>query len=70
MTVNKSNMMLTSQAQQTMLAISSYLINLLFNTGDAYHKMPKLEAYSNTLKKDLYGIQGYTKVGFFHYTML
>ena len=49
-TSNKSNMMLTSQAQQTVLAILSYLINLLSITGDAYHKMIRLKAYSDTLK--------------------
>ena len=58
-------MMLTSQAQQTVLAISSYLINLLFNTGDAYYKTLRLKAYSDTLKKHLYGILDYTKVEFF-----
>ena len=55
-------MMLTSQAQQTVLAISSYLINLLFKTGDAYCKMLRLNAYSDTLKKHLYGILDYTEV--------
>ena len=49
-------MMLTSQAQQTVLAISSYFINLLFNTGDAYYKMLRLKAYSDILLKHLYGI--------------
>ena len=49
-------MMWTSQAQQTMLAISSYLITLLFKTADTYHKMLSLKAYSDTLKKYLYGI--------------
>ena len=43
--------MLTSEAQKTVLVISSYWINLLFITGDAYHKMLKLKAYSDTLKK-------------------
>ena len=59
-------MILTSQAQQTVLAISSYLINLLFNTGDAYHKMLRLKAYSNNLKKHIYSILDYAKVEFFH----
>ena len=62
--------MLTSQAQQTMLAISSYLINLLFITGDAYCKTLRLKAYSDTLKKYLYGILDYVEVKFFHPPML
>ena len=73
MTANKLNMILTSQAQQTMLAISSYLINLLFNTDNAYSKMLRLKAYSDTLinkKKHLYGIVDYTKILFFHPPML
>ena len=36
-TTNKSNMTLTGQSQQTVLDISSYLINLLFNTGVRYN---------------------------------
>ena len=63
-------MMLTSQAQQTVLAISSYLINLLFNTGDAYFKTLRLKAYSDTLKKHLYGILDYAKVEFLYPPML
>ena len=59
-------MILTSQAQQNMLAISSYLINLLFNTGNAYCKTLRLKAYSDTLKKHLYGILDYAEVEFFH----
>ena len=47
-------MILTVQAQQIVLAISSYLINLLFNTGDAYCKTLRLKAYSDTLKKHFY----------------
>ena len=58
--------MLISQAQQTLLAISSYLINLLLNTSDAYRKMLRLKAFSDTLKKDLYSILDYTKVQFFY----
>ena len=42
--------MLTIQAQQTVLAILSYLINLLFKTGNAYYKMLRLKAYRDTLK--------------------
>ena len=57
--------MLISQAQQTMLAISSYLINLLFITGDAYCKTLRLKAYSDTLKKYLYGILDYAEVNSF-----
>ena len=62
--------MLISQAQQTVLAILSYLINLLFNTGDAYHKTIKLKAHSDTLKNYLYGILDYAEVEFFHPPML
>ena len=62
--------MLTSQAQKTMLAISSYLINPLFNTGNAYCKTLRLEAYSDTLKKYLYGILDDTKVELFYPPML
>ena len=57
--------MLISQAQQIMLGILNYLINLLFNTGNAYHKTLRLKAYSDTLKKYLYSILYYTKVEFF-----
>ena len=62
--------MLISQAQQSMLAISSYLINLLFNTGNAYNKTLRLKAYSDTLKKHLYGILDYAEVELFHPPML
>ena len=62
--------MLTSQDQQAVLAVSSYLINLLFNTGDAYHKTLRLKAYSDTLKKHLYGVLEYTKVEFLYSPML
>ena len=57
-------MMLTSQAQQTVLAISSYLINLLFNTVNTYCKTLRLKACSDTLKKHLYGILDYTEEEF------
>ena len=50
------SMMLTSQAQKTLLDISSYFINLLSITGNAYYKTIRLKAYSNTLKKHLSGI--------------
>ena len=65
-------MILTSQGQQIMLAISSYLINLLFNTDNAYCKILRLKAYSDTLKKKkyLYGILDYTKIEFFYPPML
>ena len=63
-------MTLTSQTQQTVLAISSYLINLLFKTIDAYCKILSLKAYSDTLKKHLYSILHYAKVEFFHPPML
>ena len=49
-------MMLTSQAYQTVLATSSYLINLLSITGDAYHKTLRLKAYSDPLKEHLFSI--------------
>ena len=62
--------MLTSQAQQTVLATSSYLINLLLNTGDTYHKMLRLKAYSDTFKKHLYGILNYAEVEFLYPPML
>ena len=45
--------MLASQAQQTVLAISSHLINLISFTGDAYIKTLKLKVYSDTVKKHL-----------------
>ena len=35
---NKSNMMLISQAHQAMLAISSFLVNLLSIAGNVFHK--------------------------------
>ena len=63
-------MMLVSQPQQTVLAISSYLINLLFNTGNTYRKTIRLKTYSDTLKKHLYGILDYTKVDFLYLPML
>ena len=67
---NKSNMMLTSQTQQTVLAISSYLINPLLNTGNAYCKTLRLKSYSDTIKKHLYGILDYTKGKLFYPPML
>ena len=63
-------MLLTRQAQQTVLAISSYIINLLSIIGNSYHKMLRLKAYSNALKKYLSGILDYAKVEFFHPPML
>ena len=63
-------MMLTSQAQQIVLSISSYLINLLFKTSNAYHKTLRLKDYSNTLKKHLYGVLDYAEVEFVHPPML
>ena len=61
--------MLTSQTQQTVLAISGYMINLLFNTGNAYKKILRLKAYSDTLKKHVYDILDYTKVEFLYLSM-
>ena len=46
-------MILISQAQNFVVAIISYLINLLFRTGDANCKTLRLKAYSDTLKKYL-----------------
>ena len=63
-------MMLISQAQQTVLAISSYLINLLYITGNAYYKILRLKAYSDTLKKYLSSILDSAKVEFFPPSML
>ena len=63
-------MALASQAQQTVLAISSYLINLLFNNDDTYHKILRLKAYGDTLKKHLYGVLDYVKVEFLYHSML
>ena len=63
-------MMLTSQAQQTVLDILSYLINLLSIIGDAYCKTLRLKAHSDTLKKQLCGILDYAKVKFIHPPML
>ena len=54
--------MLIRQAQQIMLAISSYLINLLSITSNAYCKMLRFKAYIDTLKKYLSGILDYTEV--------
>ena len=54
-------MMPTSQAQQTVLAFLSYLINLLSITSDTDWKMLRLKIYSATLKKHLSGILDYTK---------
>ena len=49
-----------------MLEISRYLINLLFNTGNAYCKTLRRKAYSDTLKKHLYGILEYAEVESIH----
>ena len=59
-------MIQTIQAQQIVLVISSYLISILFNTGDAYWKTLMLKAYSDTLKKYLYGILDHAKVEIFY----
>ena len=53
-----------------MLDISTYLIDLLFNTADEYLKTLRLKAYSDTHKKYQYGILNYTEVEFFHPPML
>ena len=63
-------MTLTSQTQQTVLDILRYSINLLFNTGNAYHKTLRIKAYRDTLKKHLVGILDCAKVEFFHCCML
>ena len=44
-------MILRSQAQEIVLAILSYLINLLSITSDADFKTLRLKAYSDTLKR-------------------
>ena len=60
-TANKSNMMLTSQSQQILLAVSVFLVNLPSITDNEYLKMLSLKAYSDTLKKYLSGILDYAK---------
>ena len=62
--------MLTSQAQQTVLDISSYLIDILSITGDVCHKMLRLKTYSDTIKKHLSGILDYSEVEFIHPPLL
>ena len=44
-----------------MLAISSYLNNLLSTTGDTYHKMLRFKAHRDTLKKHFSGILDFSK---------
>ena len=63
-------MMLTSKTKQNMLDISSYLINLLYNTGDTHCKTIRLKAYSDTLNKHLHGILDYDKVEFLYLPIL
>ena len=63
-------MMQISQAQQNVLDIPSYLINLLSITGGTYCKTLRLKAYNDNLKKHLSGILGYIEVEFFHPFML
>ena len=63
-------MILTSQGQQTILAIPSFLINLLSTTVYAYHKMLRLKAHSDNLKKYLSSILDYAGVKLFHPPML
>ena len=63
-------MMLTSQAQQTVMAISNYLINLLSIIGNAYFKTLRFKTHKDTLKKHLFGILNYTEVELFHHFML
>ena len=53
-----------------MLAISSYLIKLPSITDDAYYKILKLKAYSDTLKKHLSSILDYAEVQLFYPPML
>ena len=57
-------MIVTSQTQQNVLAISSYVINLLFNTGNPYFKTLRLKAHSDALKKQIYVILDYAKLEF------
>ena len=63
-------MMLKKKAQQTVLAIASYLINVLSITGDTYCKTLRLKAYSDNLKKNLSGILYYAEVESFQTPML
>ena len=63
-------MVLISQDQQTVFAITSYLINLLSITANVYYKTLKLKAYSGTFKKHLSNISDYTAVEFLHPPML
>ena len=63
-------MMLTSQAQQIILAISSYLINLLSIICDIYCKTLRLKTYSDTLMKHLPSVLDYAKVELFQPPML
>ena len=58
--------MLTNEAQQTVLVISSYWIYLLFITGDVYHKELRIKAYSDILKINVSKISDYAKVKLFH----
>ena len=59
-----------NQAQKTVLAFPSYLINLVLSTGHAYCKTLRLKAYSDILNIHLYSILDYAKVEFFNPTML
>ena len=63
-------MMLKNQAQRTVLAILSYLINLLSITGDTYHEIFRLRVNSDILKKKLSYILDYIIVEFFHSPVL
>ena len=64
-------MRLTSQTQQTVLAIASYFVKLPSITGYEYGKTLSLKAYSDTLKKyiSVY-VCHYAEVKFFNPPML
>ena len=49
-------MMLTSQAQKTILAISNYLVKLLSKSSDECSKMLRHKAYGDILKKYLFAV--------------
>ena len=49
-----------------MMAMLSYLINILSISGIVYYKTLRLKAFSDTLRKYLSGILDYAEVKFFH----
>ena len=63
-------MLLKGQAQKPMLAISCYLYKLLSTTSYVYCKTLRIKAYSDTLKKHLYGFLVYSKKKLFNCLMI